>query len=72
MYNLSTTPKFYSTNKQKEFDKSEIRVIYSYYKYFGIEAQSEINTSNISKKIKIVKMKEDTYPTFAEGDLVRC
>lgn len=72
MYNLSTTPKFYSTNKQKEFDKSDIRVIYSYYKYFGIEAQSEINTSNISKKIKIVKMKEDTYPTFAEGDLVRC
>jgi hypothetical protein len=26
----------------------------------------------VSRKIKIVKMKEDTYPTFAEGDLVRC
>ena len=72
MYNISTTPKFFSTNKQKEFDKSTIRQIYSYYKYFGIEAQPEINTSKISNKIKIVKMKEDTYPTFREGDLVRC
>ena len=72
LYNLETTPYFFSTNKQTEFKKSDIRKIYSYYKYFGIEAVPEISTEMISRKIKIVKMKEDTYPTFAEGDLVRC
>lgn len=72
LYNLETTPYFFSTNKQTEFKKSDVRKIYSYYKYFGIEAIPEISQEMVSRKIKIVKMKEETYPTFAEGDLVRC
>lgn len=72
MYDLNTTPYFYSTNSLKEFQLSDVSKIYTYYKYFGIKGESEIRDSLVSKKIKIVKMKDDTYPTFEEGDLIRC
>lgn len=72
MYNTDTTPFFFSTNKKEEFSKKDIKKIYSYYKYFGIQALSEINEEMLSSKINIVKMKENTYPTFREGDLIRC
>lgn len=73
MYNLQKTPCFYSTNKQNEFDLIDVRQIYSYYKYFGIEAEFLDEEPNpISNKMFIIKMKEDTYPTFREGDIVRC
>lgn len=49
---------------------SNLYCMYPYYKYFGIEG-SETNIPKISN-IWVVECKNDDYPYFKPGDIVRC
>ncbi len=70
------TPKIIVVDKQLKYvTPNDIKYLNSFYKYFGITANDDIwdGESIITlDNVKVIKMKEDEYPPFKEGDILRC
>lgn len=74
--NTNTTPRVIAVDRNlKSVTNSDIKQLYSLYKYFGIPANDDIwdNETVVNlDNVKIIKMKDDEYPPFKEGDILRC
>lgn len=83
-YTETDTPKFFFINKSRvttdaeshqSYYTGDIDQLYLYYKYFAIskqEYQTALETNNIVPHIRFVTTDTSKYPSFKEGDIIRC
>ena len=61
-----------STDNKAEFDSlEEITVLKTFYKYFGLTKERYDLQQGIYN-MSVVKMNDNTYATFDQGDIIRC
>ena len=74
--NTDTTPRVIVVDRNlKSITNSDIKQLYSLYKYFGIPTNDDVwdNETIVNlDNVKVIKMKDDEYPPFKEGDILRC
>ena len=71
MFNPLYTPKLINVDRRKKsIISDDIKMLYTYYKYFGYENPK--STVIKADNFVVITMKDDEYPPFKEGDLVRC